>query len=83
MGVFMMKARVDESACNGCGFCARMVSGIFLLRDNKKAFALNIEIPVDYIELARVARDECPRDAIVLYDEKRHKSYATYSIERA
>ena len=45
----MMIAKVDSAACNGCGFCARMVSGIFLIRDNGKAFALNVEIPVDYV----------------------------------
>ena len=78
----MMKAKVDSAACNGCGFCARMVNGVFLIRDNGKAFALNIEIPVDYIELARVARNECPRDAITLYEEKRHRAYVSYPIKQ-
>lgn len=78
----MMKAKIDAAACNGCGFCARMVNGIFMIRENGKAFALDVEIPVDYIELARVARDECPRDAITLYDEKRIRSYVSYPIEQ-
>ena len=83
IGVVMMKAKVDAATCNGCGFCARMVSGIFLIRESGKAFALNIEIPVDYIELARVARDECPKDAITLYEEKKHMSYIPYPVKQA
>ena len=79
----MMKAKVNAVACNGCGFCARMVSGIFLMKDNGKAFALNIEIPVDYVELAQVARDECPKDAITLYDEKKHSSYVSFMAKQA
>ncbi len=82
-GVVMMKAKVDAAACNGCGFCARMVSGIFLIRESGKAFALNIEIPVDYVELARVARDECPKDAITLYEEKKRMSYVPYPAKQA
>ncbi|MDX1359254.1 MAG: ferredoxin [Clostridia bacterium] len=79
----MMKAKVDVQVCNGCGFCARMVSGIFLIKDNGKAFALNIEIPVDYTELARVAAKECPRDAIILYDDRKRDSYLAYQVNRA
>lgn len=78
----MTIAKVDTNACNGCGFCARMVSGIFLLRDNGKAFALNVEIPVDYIELARVAQKECPRNAIELFEEKKQRAYVSYSAKQ-
>jgi len=78
----MMIAKVDATACNGCGFCARMVSGIFLIRDNGKAFALNVEVPFDYIELAKVARDECPRNAITLFEEKKHRAYVSYSVKQ-
>ena len=79
----MMKAKVNTAACKGCGFCARMVSGIFLMKDNGKAFALNIEIPVDYIELARVAMEECPKKAITLYEEKKHRTYTSYTARQA
>lgn len=78
----MMIAKVNSEACNGCGFCARMVSGIFLIKDSGKAFALNVEIPVDYIELAVVAQIECPRNAIELFEEKKQKPYVSYTVKQ-
>ena len=78
----MMIAKVNGETCNGCGFCARMVSGIFLIRDSGKAFALNVEIPVDYIELARVAQTECPRNSIELFEEKKQRPYVSYSAKQ-
>jgi ferredoxin len=53
------------------------------MKDNGKAFALNIEIPVDYIELARVAMEECPKKAITLYEEKKHRTYTSYTARQA
>lgn len=57
----MKGAKVDQSACIGCGICAQLCPKVFEMQDNGKSKAVNPSADNDCSENAI---DSCPVHAI-------------------
>ena len=58
-----MKARVDESACTGCGPCEDICPEVFRIEDNVSKVIADT-VPADAQDSCREAMESCPTDAI-------------------
>lgn len=59
-----MKAIVDQDTCISCGLCTSTCPEVFSFNDDDKAQAIEDDIPEEYQNEAKEARDGCPVDAI-------------------
>lgn len=59
-----MKAKVNPETCIGCGLCPSICEQVFSMNDDDLAEAIEAEIPSEYIDDAKEARDSCPVSAI-------------------
>lgn len=64
----MTKAEVNTN-CIGCGLCAEICSEVFELQDDGFAHVKVGEVPSDCLDSAKDAEDQCPVNAISVYDE--------------
>ncbi|MCX7990816.1 MAG: ferredoxin [Proteobacteria bacterium] len=58
-----MKVFVNEDTCIGCGLCADTCPDIFEVIEDKAVVKIS-EVPENYEELVKEAKDNCPVDAI-------------------
>ncbi|HVV31222.1 MAG TPA: ferredoxin [Mycobacteriales bacterium] len=64
-----MKARVDESKCQGHTLCAMAAPDFFVLSDiDGHSTAVTEDVPPDQEEAVREAAGSCPEQAIVVWD---------------
>ncbi|MBE5966050.1 MAG: ferredoxin [Lachnospiraceae bacterium] len=63
-----MKASVDQEGCISCGLCIDVCPEVFQFNDNEVSEAIDDEIPEDFIERAKEARDGCPVSVIDLQE---------------
>lgn len=61
-----MRGKVDKDACIGCGLCAAICEEIFIMDDDGKAVAKDIDIDPNNIPGAKDAEAQCPVSAIVI-----------------
>jgi len=65
-----MKVRVDEQRCQGHTQCNFTAPELFGLRDEDgHSFARHEQVPPGMDELARLAAESCPEQAIVITEE--------------
>ncbi len=62
-----MRATVDADLCTGCELCTETCPEIFEIQGDV-AVAIADVIPVDAVECARQAAEDCPVEAISLED---------------
>ena len=60
-----MRATVDPDLCTGCELCIETCPEIFELQGDVAVPSVDV-IPVDAVECARQAAEECPVEAIAL-----------------
>ena len=60
-----MRATVDADLCTGCELCIETCPEIFEMQNDVAIASLDV-IPVDAVESARQAAEECPVEAISL-----------------
>jgi ferredoxin len=61
-----MKASVDQNSCIGCGICVSVCGEVFALNEQGFAYPKAETVPVERIECARAASEQCPVNAIEL-----------------
>lgn len=61
----IMKVRIDEELCTGCGLCEETAPEVFELVDDK-AIVKGTEIKEALIEQVKEAADDCPAEAIII-----------------
>lgn len=59
-----MKAIVDQDTCISCGLCTSVCPEVFSFDDSDKAVAIDGDVPSEYEDTCKEARDSCPVDAI-------------------
>lgn len=69
----MLKVRVDRELCEGLGNCVVVAPTVFKLDDENKAVVLDAS-SVDEDTLMAAA-ESCPRQAIIIEDEKGNQVY--------
>lgn len=60
-----MRAIVDADLCTGCELCTETCPEVFQMEDDIAVSSVDV-IPIDAVECAREAAEECPVEAIVL-----------------
>ena len=60
-----MRATVDPDLCTGCELCAETCPEIFEMQGDLAVSTVDV-IPVDAVDCARQAAEECPVEAIIL-----------------
>jgi ferredoxin len=60
-----MRATVDADLCTGCELCTETCPEIFEMQGEVAVTSVDV-IPVDAVECARQAAEECPVEAIAL-----------------
>jgi len=66
-----MKVRVDPSICAGFSVCLGLCPEVFELHDDGYAVVRVGEVPPELEDAVRTAVNQCPSNAISLYDEPR------------
>lgn len=61
----MMRATVDADLCTGCELCTETCPEVFEMQGDVAVTTVDV-IPVDAVESAREAAEECPVEAITL-----------------
>ncbi|MGL5416339.1 MAG: ferredoxin [Clostridium sp.] len=61
-----MKAAVDKGTCIGCGLCEGVCPEIFVMEDDGKSVAKDVELSGDTLQGAKDAEAECPVGAITV-----------------
>lgn len=65
------RIKIDREACIGCGSCAALAPDVFEMDSENKSIVKN---PQGASEATiRSAAEDCPADAIQLFDEKGNK----------
>ena len=59
-----MKYLVNKEDCISCGMCARTCPEVFFMDEDGKASAIEEDAPESALEMADVAKDFCPGEAI-------------------
>lgn len=62
-----MRATVDADLCTGCELCTETCPEIFEIQGDVAVAIVDV-IPVDAVECARQAAEDCPVEAITLED---------------
>ena len=65
----MLKASIDESACNGCGLCETMCPEVFAL-NAKTAIVTVEEVPNEAEAACQDVAESCPMEAVTLEEEE-------------
>ena len=65
----VMKVRVDEDTCTGCGLCADACPEVLVLHERGVAVVLVETVPVDHESQAQEAAEGCPVEAISIEDD--------------
>lgn len=60
----MMKVRVNQDTCIGCGMCIDMCSEVFEYNDSGLSAAKSEEVDSSFTESVTEAQQACPVDAI-------------------
>jgi ferredoxin len=60
-----MKAKVDESKCDGTGICEGICPEVFELQDDVAKVIVD-EVPKDAEDSCREAAENCPTEAITI-----------------
>ena len=63
----MAKAKVNKSACIGCGMCTGICPEVFEFGDDslsENKLGDNTVLPADVVDAAKEAADSCPTQAI-------------------
>ena len=60
-----MKAIVDKETCTGCGLCEDTCPQVFKINDNI-AEVIVAKVPLDAMDCAQQAAEECPVEAIAI-----------------
>jgi len=60
-----MRATVDADVCTGCELCTETCPELFEMQNDVAVSIVDV-VPVDAIECAREAAEECPVEAITL-----------------
>lgn len=55
-----MKAKVDQSACTGCGVCAEGCPEVFVMNDEALSQVIVDEVPAGCEDKVREAASACP-----------------------
>ncbi|HKL79599.1 MAG TPA: ferredoxin [Mobilitalea sp.] len=59
-----MKASVDQDGCISCGLCIEVCPEVFTYNEDDLSQAIEGDIPSDYQDSAKEARDGCPVSVI-------------------
>lgn len=59
-----MKSIVDQDTCISCGLCVSICPEVYSFNEDEKSVAIEGDIPEEYHDTAKEARDACPVDAI-------------------
>lgn len=62
---YIMRVKVNQDACIGCGACAAICDKVFELDDEGLSTVKEEEISKDLEEVVKDAIDSCPTGAIV------------------
>lgn len=61
-----MKAVVDKDTCIGCGLCEGVCPEVFVMEDDGKSVAKDMELSGEILASAKDAESECPVGAITI-----------------
>jgi ferredoxin len=61
----IMKVRIDEDLCVGCGLCVNTCADVFEMSGDK-AIVKIAEVPAANADAVKQSKDECPVEAIII-----------------